>query len=56
MPRFRVWVSTDKAGSKCEHAVEIDNEELEEMSPADLEEFLPGCAMEMINWDHERLD
>lgn len=56
MAKFRVWVSTDKVGSKCDQTVEIADEDLAEMSENDINHFLYDEMLQMINWDHERID
>lgn len=56
MAKFRVWASTNIVGSKIEQIVEIADEELAEMSENDINNFLYDEMLQMINWDHERLD
>lgn len=56
MAKFRVTVSTNKVGSKCEDTYEIDDEDIKGMSDRDVEEELLGVMLEMIEWNYERID
>ena len=56
MPKFRVWVSTDKVGSKCEYVHEIDDEDFQSMSEDDVEREMQEVMFSMINWSFEPID
>lgn len=61
MAKLRVWVATNKVGSKCERVVEIDDDELAEYEPGpEREDFLHEYAYDelpmMYEWGYELLD
>lgn len=56
MPKFRVWVSTDKVGSKCEDTHEIDDEDFQSMSENDVEQAMQEVMFNMIEWSFEPID
>lgn len=56
MAKFRVTVSTNKVGSKCEDTYEIDDEDIKGMSDNDVEEELREAMFQMIEWNYERID
>jgi hypothetical protein len=56
MARFKLWVQTDRLGSKVETEFEIDDEDLADYERgADREEFIELCARDerdqMIQWE-----
>jgi hypothetical protein len=58
MKLFKVWINTDKVGSKCEDIVEIDEETLDELEDdeARLEYIEHECrevAFNMMEWGFE---
>jgi hypothetical protein len=56
MAKFRVWVSTDKVGSKCEDTIEIDDEDLATMSENDIDNQMFDHVLQMISWDYRPAD
>ena len=51
--KIRVWVSTNKVGSKCENVIEIDDADWAEMSDEDKEELASETKNDMMEWNWE---
>lgn len=51
--KIKVFVSTNKAGSKTERIIEIDRDEYDEMGAEDMEEMCKEVMSDMISWDFE---
>ncbi len=52
MAKFRIFVATDRVGSKCEYVAEIDDEDLEDMSDDEKDEVLLEALWDsgMVDW------
>ena len=46
----RVWIQTDRVGSKVEEIVEVDDEEWTSMSEDEREEFCRNVAFNKMDW------
>ncbi|WP_020474451.1 DUF7167 family protein [Zavarzinella formosa] len=46
--KLKVWIATDKVGSKCERIVDVPDEELEDMNEESRQEYFEECAREEI--------
>jgi hypothetical protein len=46
--KLKVWIATDKVGSKCERIVEVPDEELEDMDDQQRQEYFEEYASEEI--------
>lgn len=53
--KIKVWISTNKVGSKCSDVVEFDREEWESMSDKDKEDALQYAAFDYMEWGWEEL-
>jgi hypothetical protein len=55
MAKFKLWLSTDKVGSRCEYEITIGDGELEEMTDDELEEYMLQKLHEKLNWSYEKV-
>lgn len=51
--KIKVFVSTNKVGSKTERIIEVDRDEYDEMLPLDIEDMCKEVMYDMIIWDFE---
>jgi hypothetical protein len=56
MAKFKLWLSTEKVGSRCEYEITIDDEDLEELSEYDLEEYMTQKMNAKLNWGYEKIN
>ena len=56
MPKIRVWICTNKVGSKCEDVVEYSDEEWEEMHESEREQELQSVVWNVAEWGYEVVD
>ncbi|HBG8471502.1 TPA: hypothetical protein KRH38_003864 [Clostridioides difficile] len=54
--KINICVKTNKVGSGCEYELEIDNDDLEDMSEEEREEYINKIALDyalesLINWN-----
>ncbi|EGT3641021.1 TPA: DUF7167 family protein [Clostridioides difficile] len=54
--KINICVNTNKVGSECEYELEIDNDDLEDMSEEEREEYINKIALDyalesLINWN-----
>ncbi|GAG75670.1 unnamed protein product [marine sediment metagenome] len=58
--RVRLYVSTNKVGSKCEDIIDIPDDEVEGMTEKELDEHLNSYAEDhknnIVNWGFEIID
>ena len=58
--KIKVFVSTNKVGSRCESEIEIDDSELEGYEGSEREEFITescrDAMFEMIEWGYEEAE
>jgi hypothetical protein len=50
---IRVWVKTDKVGSKSETFIRVNKEEWKNMWEQDREELCRVVMLDMIEWNYE---
>jgi hypothetical protein len=48
MAKFKIWVSTNKIGSKCERVIEIPDGELEDLDGFEREKFIEEWMMDEL--------
>lgn len=53
--KIRVWVRTNRVGSKCERVVDIDDAEWAEMSEQEREDYAKQIMGDMMEWNYEEL-
>lgn len=53
MIRVKVWIETDKVGSKCIDYLEYDEEEWESMSERERDEDCREVAFQMGEWGYQ---
>lgn len=51
--RIKVWVRTDKVGSKCEREIDIDEDD--DISDASMEEIALQEVWSMAEWGWEKI-
>lgn len=51
--KIKVFVGTNRVGSKTERTVEVDRDEYDEMGDEEVEEMCKEIMYEMISWDFE---
>ena len=49
--RVKVWIETDKVGSRCEEVIEVDDD----ASDDTVEEHARETAYQFVSWSYERL-
>ncbi|HEL2860444.1 TPA: hypothetical protein UL242_002553 [Clostridioides difficile] len=54
--KINICVKTNKVGSECEYELEIDNDDLEDMSEEERKEYINKIALDyalesLINWN-----
>ncbi|CCL32396.1 TPA: hypothetical protein KOB88_001822 [Clostridioides difficile] len=54
--KINICVKTNKVGSECEYELEIDNDDLEDMSEEEREEYINKIALDyalesLIDWN-----
>lgn len=54
MAKFKVYVSTEKVGSKCEYTLDIDDGDLEHMTDEQIDAECRDFMLEHLNWNWER--
>ena len=47
--KIRVYVHTNKVGSKCEDTIEVPDDEIKGMDEKELNEYLESMARDVIN-------
>lgn len=55
MIKVKVWIKTDKVGSKCETTLPFSKEEWAELDDDDKEEACKDAAFDMIEWGFEEV-
>lgn len=53
--KIKVWIRTNKVGSKCEDTIEFDKEDWESMSDDEKEEVCRDTAFNMGDWGFEEI-
>lgn len=48
--KVKVWISTNKVGSKCEDTIEIDREEWESMTDDEKDDACQDAAFNHLDW------
>lgn len=60
MARFKVSVSTNKVGSRCEREFEVDDEDLEDLNEQEhdalVDEYARDVMFDMIDWGWDRVE
>ena len=52
MARYKVWISTNKVGSKCQDEIEIEDGASEQ----EIEQEAREAAFQYLDWGYERID
>lgn len=56
MAKFKITYSTPKVGSAHSFTVDVDDEDVENMSEQELNEMLFEYLQQRLSWDYEKLD
>lgn len=58
MPKFKLWIATDRVGSKTDREVEVDAEEWEELSETERDEYMYDELMNscMFEWGFNEVE
>lgn len=54
--KIRVWLRTDKVGSKCEEIVEFEGDDWESLSDHERDEECREIAFGMGEWGYEEVE